>query len=108
MSEEYVEVEVDIDQELADKINKMSKKELVSLIFNNAVSHKNEVMDLDSKIDALLDIEQNLINQLKEGVKLRIRRVSELETKLDKAEAYVEQGRAMIESVMSRWYEYDV
>jgi multidrug resistance efflux pump len=30
-----------------------------------------------------------------------------MQTKLDKAEAYVEQGRAMINAVMERWYEYD-
>jgi hypothetical protein len=30
-----------------------------------------------------------------------------LQTKLDKAESYVEQGRAMISAVMDRWYEYD-
>lgn len=35
------------------------------------------------------------------------REIETLRTKLDKAEAYVEQGRAMIEAVMERWYEYD-
>jgi hypothetical protein len=30
-----------------------------------------------------------------------------LQTKLDKAESYVEQGRAMVSAVMDRWYEYD-
>ena len=34
--------------------------------------------------------------------------IATLRTKLDKAEAYIEQGRAMIESVMDRWHEYDV
>lgn len=94
--EEMVDVEVRLDKELADKINKMTKKELVELIFINGVAHKNEVMNLDSKID---------------GYHAAIREINNhkevLQTKLDKAEAYVEQGRAMILSVMERWYEYD-
>jgi len=34
--------------------------------------------------------------------------IIKLQTKFDKAEAYVGQGRAMVEAVMNRWYEYDV
>ena len=34
-------------------------------------------------------------------------KTSDLQMQLDKAESYVEQGRAMINAVMDRWYEYD-
>lgn len=40
--------------------------------------------------------------------KLANDKAAALQTKLDKAEAYVEQGRAMINAIMERWYEYDV
>jgi len=84
------------DEELANKINKMTKKDLVTLIFRNGADHKSEVLMLDHKIDDLISI-LNKQNNEKEV----------LQTKLDKAEAYVEQGRAMILSVMERWYKYD-
>jgi len=37
----------------------------------------------------------------------KCKEVGEMQAKLDLAEANVEQGRAMIMSVMERWYEYD-
>jgi len=43
-----------------------------------------------------------------EDWKKATRDIETLQTKLDKSEAYVEQGRAMIEAVMERWDEYDV
>ena len=101
--EEIIDVDLVLGKECADKWRKKTKKDLM-----------NDVMVLVLKtrvqtetIDSLEDIERNLINQLEEGIALRKKRVSELETKLDKAEAYVEQGRAMINAVMERWYEYD-
>ena len=34
-------------------------------------------------------------------------RMREAESKLGKAESFVEQGRGMIESVMEKWYHYE-
>ena len=103
MNDEYVDVEPKIGKDLADKIKKKTKKDLLNDVFNLLLE-----LDVQKRnVVALEGIEQNLINQLEEGIVLRKRRVSELETKLDKAEAYVEQGRAMINAVMERWYEYD-
>ena len=36
------------------------------------------------------------------------KKCEKLQTKLDKAEEYIEQARAMIEAIMERWYHYDV
>jgi len=72
-------VSIDLDQEIADKVNSMTKKEL---------AEKMVIATLEAHV-ARQDVEA-------------------LQTKLDKAEAYVEQGRAMISAVMERWYEYDV
>jgi len=103
MSEE-ISVEENLGKCLADKISKMNKTELVNALVVQTLRSRVQ----DENITALEGIEQNLVGQLEEGIILRKSIVSELETKLDKAEAYVEQGRAMIEAVMQRWYEYDV
>lgn len=103
MNEELIDIEVNLGKELADKLLKKTKKEMLNdmvvLILKTRVQQET--------IASLEGIEQNLIEQLEEGIVLRKRLTSELQTKLDKAEAYVEQGRAMINAVMERWYEYD-
>jgi len=103
MSEELINVEVNLGKELADRLDKKTKKELL----NELVVFILKTRVQQETIISLEGIEQNLIKQLEEGVRLRHNRVAELETKIDKAEAYVEQGRAMINAVMERWYEYD-
>ena len=75
---EDVEVNIRMDKEVIDKLNKMTKKELVNRIC---------VAALEAKVAT--------------------NKAEILQTKLDKAEAYVEQGRAMIDAIMERWYEYD-
>ena len=89
MKEEYVDVEVYLDNDIIKAVKGMNKKELINRIFTIA---------LEAKLaeDKLKAVRQTLTNK-----------AEVLQTKLDKAEAYVEQGRAMIESVMNRWYEYD-
>jgi len=83
--EEYIDIELNLGKELADKINKMNKKELL----NNLV-----VSVMRGRVQ-----QETISNQEKEK--------DILQAKLDKAESYVEQGRAMIKAVMNRWYEYD-
>jgi len=86
MYEEMIDVEVNLGKELADKINKMSKKDLI----NNLVVTVLKSRVQDETIESL--------EKEKDAVQL----------KLDIAQSYVEQGRAMIKAVMERWYEYDV
>ena len=89
MNEEYVDVEFKLCKELSSKLSKMTKKDLIERII---------IASLEAKVATsnLTETEIRLSNE-----------INVLQTKLDKAEAYVEQGRAMILSVMERWYEYD-
>lgn len=50
-----------------------------------------------------IETEREALNEVEQLKK----RLDTERTKLDKAEAYVEQGRAMINAIMERWYEYD-
>jgi hypothetical protein len=86
MAEEMVDVEVRLGKETADALNKMTKKELINSFCVAALRERVR--------------EEDEANMRKE--------IEKLELKLAKAESYVEQGRAMIESVMERWYKYDV
>ena len=70
---------VQIDKETFDKLNKLTKRELIEKFCIAAVDARVARDESES-----------------------------LQTKLDKAEAYVEQGRAMVNAIMERWYEYDV
>ena len=70
---------VQIDKETFDRLNKLTKRELIEKFCIAAVDARGARDESES-----------------------------LQTKLDKAEAYVEQGRAMVNAVMERWYEYDV
>jgi cob(I)alamin adenosyltransferase len=94
--EEYMDVNLYLDADTASILKKKTKKEL----FNNMV-----VLILKTRI------QQETIDRLEKEhgeTESKLNNEKEvLQTKLDKAEAYVEQGRAMIESAMNRWYEYD-
>lgn len=85
MSEETIDVEVNLGKEMADKINSMTKKELI----NNVVvlSLRNHVQD-----DTVERLEKEL---------------ARTKEHLDKAEDYVEQARGMIEAITERWYHYE-
>lgn len=72
-------IEVPLDEKMASKLMYKTKKELVEMFVNASLA-----------------------------AKLAEKEKEDLRTKLDKAESYVEQGRAMIEAVMDRWHEYDV
>jgi hypothetical protein len=81
MKEKYTDekwVEVPMDEEIARKLMRLTKKQLIERYCVNTC-------------------ELHLANK----------KAVEVQTKLDKAEAYVEQARAMLEAVMERWYEYD-
>lgn len=84
--EDSVEIAVQLDKETYDKLMKMSKKELIDKMANAA---------LDAKI-------------AKSNQKKAENELESYKTKLDKCETHCEQGRAMINAVMERWYEYDV
>ena len=53
------------------------------------------------------DMANTLVNALLEA-DIAKKETIELQKKLGLAEAYVEQGRVMIEAIMERWHEYDV
>ena len=74
------------------KFDRMTKKELLENLEHAAV--EAEVFKLRCKT-ALEDVDR------------LTKKVSDLQTNLDKAESFVEQGRAMIEAIMERWYHYD-
>lgn len=85
MSEEKVEIEIDLDNEIAVKLGKLTKKELTEKYIEAALgAHVAERRAKAAESEA-----------------------QRLQTNLDKCEAYLEQSRSMIEAVMQRWYEYD-
>lgn len=90
--EEMIDVPVRLDKDTTGKLYKMTKTELIEKL--GAVAVEAEVYRLRCQT-AVEDTDK------------AHREIETLRTKLDKAEAYVEQGRAMIEAVMERWYEYD-
>lgn len=93
MSEEMVNVELNLGKELANKINRMTKKELINCMVVDIL--RNRVQD---ETIALLESKLQRTNNLQEKTQI----------KLDLAESYVAQARAMIDSLMDRWNEYDV
>jgi hypothetical protein len=96
MEEEMIDVELNLGKELADKLFKKTKKELLNDVVVLVLKTQVQTETIREMEDEAEAIEKRLNNK-----------ISVLDTKLDKAEAYVEQGRAMIESVMNRWHEYD-
>lgn len=90
--DDMITVPVRLDKDTMGRLNKMTKTELIERLGSVAV--EAEVYKLRCQ------------TAVEDADKAR-REIETLRTKLDKAEAYVEQGRAMIEAVMERWYEYD-
>lgn len=92
MSEEMIDIPVELDAETTAKLNAMTKKELIEKIcavsLEAKVSHMRCVIAIEDSDKAFKEIET-------------------LKERLDKAETYVEQGRAMINALMDRWYHYD-
>jgi len=103
MSEEMIDVELRCDKKLADKINKMTKKELIGEIIGISVKALND----NKKHKVAMEAKNDDIFKLKNEINLLERGIVILDKKLAKSESYVEQGRAMVESVMERWYHYD-
>lgn len=103
MEEEYVDVELRLDDEVVKHVKSMTKKELINKIFNVALEAKltSDKLEKAERDYAMMD------GSYQNQIKSRENDIDILQTKLDTAEAYVEQGRAMITSVMNRWYEYD-
>jgi len=82
-------VDIKINPEITGELERMTKKELIERIY-------------------ILALDAGMANKkLEQTEKEAKNKIDELQTKLAKAKAYVEQGRAMINAVMDRWYEYD-
>lgn len=91
MSEQIKEVDAELrkmtKKDLIDKSASLALElETYKLRCQTAIESEREAMSKVASLEKELDTER---------------------TKLDKAEAYVEQGRAMIEAIMERWYKYD-
>lgn len=102
-------IDVPVDKPTMDKLNKLTKRELVEKFCAAAVEAEvyklrcqTAIEDADKAIRESETLRKRLDNADK-----ATREAEVLRTKLYKAESYVEQGRAMIEAVMERWYEYD-
>jgi len=93
MKEEEIDIELNLGKELADKLTKMNKKELLNrLIVTILKSHV--------QAETIVDLEKQTESLQKEK--------NRAEDHLDKAEHAVEQARAMIEGAMDRWYHYSL
>lgn len=86
MKETTIKQYLNLNDKESKQLQKLTKKELIGIITGVTLRGQNQ---------------DEYIAKLEAGKEI-------LQTKLDKAESYVEQGRAMISSVMERWYEYDV
>jgi len=94
-----VETEVRLPKELADKLSKMTKKELIERLILASV----ECKVAEEKLKAA---ELRCKTAIEDADQIR-REVLELQSKFDQCEGYVEQGRAMVEAITERWYNYD-
>ncbi len=112
MTKEMIDVELDLG-ETGIKLKKMTKAELLNTLLVTVLRSRCQ----DETIASLEGIEQNLAQQLEEGIELRKKIVSELkaeheqeirilESRNDKSESYVSQARSMIEAAMERWDDY--
>ena len=87
MSKETVDLTIYLDKDLASEIKKKTKLQLIEGLVPIILKSRVQTETIDS---------------LEKEIKM-------LQAKLTKTEAHIEQGRAMINSVMSRWYdEYTV
>lgn len=82
--EEDIDIEVNLGAELADKLNKMSKKELLNRLC---------VMILRNKV------QDEAVNELEY-------KCSELGSKLRRSEEYNGQARVMLTGIIERWDSY--
>ena len=82
--EEQIDIEVNLGKELADKLNKMSKKELLNRLC--VMILRNKVQDEEA---SKLDFEFRT-----------------LESKLQRMEEYNGQAEAMLSAITERWHTY--
>ena len=86
MAEEMLDVESSLGKKKANELLKLNKAELTNRLVLMIL--RNRVQD---RTISSLENENEKVNGM-----------------LEKAEFYVEQARAMIKSVMERWYHYDL
>lgn len=89
---EYIDIPVQLDEKTAKALNKMTKPDLIDRVCSLAVESKTYELRCQTAIEEADELQ---------------RKVASLQTRLDKAETYIEQARAMIDGVMERWYHYD-
>ena len=82
---ERVDLELRIEKEVAEKIKKKSKAELLG-----------DIVELCMTIET----QKLLIRQIRDENRA-------LKYQFNKAEDHIQQGRAMIESILEQWYHYD-
>jgi len=104
MKEEMVDVDLSLDKETADTLKKMTKAELfnrlIIMILRNRVQ--------DETVRSLEINEERTADRIKGMEQNHKQKIAKVEAKLEKAEFYVEQARAMVEAVMEKWYHYDL
>jgi len=86
MPEEMIDVELRLGKEQANELLKLTKPELMNRLV--VMILRNHVQD-----EAINNLEKE--NTRVKGM-------------LDKAETYIEQARGMINSLMEKWYHYDL
>ena len=86
--EDEIDIEVNLGKELADKLNKMSKKELL-----------NRLCVMILKTNVQTETIEDLERTVKFGDKT-------LRSRLQRSEEYNGQARAMIAGIMERWDSY--
>lgn len=84
--DEWVEIDLDLDEKLADEFNKKTKQELIEVIIAKIL--KNHV-------------QTETISRLETEIEM-------LQTKLNTSNIYFRQAQAMIEAAMERWDQYDM
>jgi len=102
-NEGLVELELNLGKELANKLTRQNKKELLNhvliLILKCRVQQET-IQNLEQEHDVIIKRNQQRIIEVHQ-------RNDVLAERLDKAESYIEQGRGMITSIMEQWYKYD-
>ena len=114
IEDEYIKIDINLEPQLTDKFKKLTKQQIIERFCEVALEAYVIGLRLETEKETTKEL-QDQIDKIQHGAASnmtsiigRLRTEKEtLQTKLDKAEAYVEQGRAMIEAIMERWYEYD-
>ena len=101
--EEMVDVDIKINEEIAKKFERITKKELLNnlyVLILKGTAQGETIATLNKENTALRNAE--LIQTSQDDFRLR-----QAESRLRQAEEYGEQARTMIDALMERWYDYN-